>query len=60
MGLHEGAGGPVSILKIKKGMSNGGMERAERRMEPGDGGVALRAGVGRMVKWREGRKEGVG
>lgn len=46
MALREGAGGPVSILKIKRGMSNGGMERTERRMEPGDGGVALRAGVG--------------
>ncbi len=24
MGLHEGAGEPMSILKIKSGMSNGG------------------------------------
>jgi len=29
-------------------MSNGGLERAERRMGPGDGGVALQPGVGRM------------
>lgn len=48
MGLHEGAGVPVSIPEIQRGMSNGELERAERRMEPGDGGVALRAGVGRI------------
>lgn len=49
MGLHEGAGEPMSILKIKSGMSNGGVERAERRMEPRDGGVVIQAGVGRLV-----------
>lgn len=28
MGLHEGAGEPMSILKIKSGMSNARVERA--------------------------------
>lgn len=41
MGLHEGAGEPMSILKIKSGMSNEEVERAERRMEPRDGGVVI-------------------
>lgn len=34
-------GEAMSILKIKSGMSNGGVERAERRMEPRDGGVVI-------------------
>lgn len=41
MGLREGAVEPISILKIKTGMSNGRVERAERRMEPRDRGVVI-------------------
>lgn len=41
MGLHEGAGEPMSILKIKSGMSNTRVERAERRLEPRDEGVVI-------------------
>lgn len=40
MGLREGAVEPISILKIKTGMSNGRVERAER-MEPRDRGVVI-------------------
>lgn len=47
-------GEPMSIPKIKSRMSNGGVERAARRMEPRDGGGVIRAGVGRMVGRREG------
>jgi len=45
MGFHEGAEEAMSISR----MSNRGIERAKRRMEPRDGGVVIRAGVGRMV-----------
>lgn len=41
MGLHEGAGEAMSILKIKSRMSNRRVERAERRMEPRDEGVVI-------------------
>lgn len=58
-GLREGAGEPISILKIKTGMSNGRVESAERRMEPRDRGVVIWAGVRRTVWWRERRSKQV-